>query len=219
MKIMSFFCILMLCLFIDGIFGDIIYDFSGNNYTDNIRCNTPYCNVETKYVFKYNNNDECLNPLLTLQFILTDFNDPIKQYISVLINDERLGFCTGNNETDLTEYYTCLEELSIFEITGSNPEYIKIQLQISPNVINLNKTIDGYLLDALTTITCDNDITNITVNSKEYWDPNIDDDGFIADLACLQRGCENSIDIEIISPQACRVPMLSLAFWLTGTYT
>ena len=38
----------------------------------------------------------------------------------------------------------------------------------------------------------------------------------VANLQCIQSGCYTTAEINVLSPENCRVPLLSLNFWLTG---
>ena len=124
-------------------------------------CESSYCSNTTIFTFV----GECHNPLLTVHFRLTDFFNADTQYLTITVNQQRLGFCTGpNNATyyqtygdDLSiipEYTDCLNDFSIAELTGYDPDEIILQLRISPHVSNKDRAYKGNLLFATVAFGC-----------------------------------------------------------------
>ena len=56
-----------------------------------------------------------------------------------------------------------------------------------------------------------NKLTNID------WNPSGSLPAF-SNLQCIQSGCYVTAEFNVLSPEKCRVPLLSLQFWLTGKF-
>lgn len=111
----------------------------------------------------------CIDPQLSVSFVITDFDDDSSEYVAIKVNGVDLGFCTGPSNysnvpsdedrkggTDgyhLWDNYNCFEYLSIVEITGTNPPIVAVDLQVSPYVTD-NPYQDIYNLDGNVTLTC-----------------------------------------------------------------
>ena len=182
-------------------------------------CGSVYCSNST--VFLFDGTKECHNPLLSVHFRLTDFLDPELQYLTISVNQQKLGLCTGpSNASFHADYDTnsiplykdCLNDFSIAELSGYNPDALTLGLRLSPHVTDHKRAHKGNLLDAMVSIGC-SDRPNNKLVSRD-WDSSLAVPAN-ANLQCLQSGCEATAQFTALKPEQCRVPLLSLQFWTT----
>ena len=153
------FLILLYWRFING---EIHLDIGNEETSDEtiMSCSSAYCSNTT--VFTFSQEKQCYNPLLTVNFRLTDFLDQETQYLTIKINQQRLGFCTGPNiatfesqyNTSSIPLYQCINSFSIAEFVGNNPTAVSLQLRLSPRVENANNSYNGNLLYATVAFGC-----------------------------------------------------------------
>ena len=99
-----------------------------------------YCDNTTEFTVV----GDCINPELTISFIITDFDDPTSEYVAIKVNEIELGFCTGpplyanytsdeigkkgaNFDYYLHDSYYCIKNLSILELTQTNPSAVHVK--------------------------------------------------------------------------------------------
>eukprot|EP01084_Bolivina_argentea_P317537 550566_1 len=212
----------IILLWIKCIVSEISLDIGAGDTSEfyTMTCKSSYCSNTT--IFTLNNGAKtCHNPLLTVHFRLTDFSDAKLQYLTITLNQQELGKCTGpNNATYYANYDTssiplytdCLNDFSIAELVGYNPSQITLQLSISPHVNNIHKTYNNNLLYSQIAFGCSDEQTKQIISQE--WDPSLPVPAN-TNIQCIQSGCQASAHFIVLSPEQCRVPLLSLQFWLT----
>jgi len=201
--------------------GDIALNLQNGDTSEwyPMTCSSAYCSNTT--TFTLSSASQCYNPQLSVHFRITDFFNSDSQYLSIAVNQQKLGFCTGPNNASFHAQYNassiplyrgCLNDFSIAELVGYNPSAMSVQLSLSPHVADARRAYNGYLLYALVAISCSDTLNNQIV-SKD-WDPSTLLPAF-ANLQCVHSGCEASAHFNVIKPERCKVPLLSLNFWLT----
>lgn len=145
------------------LYGEVVLDIGNGERSEwyLMTCKSSYCSNTT--IFTFNGEKQCHNPSLSVHFRLTDFLNSDTQYLTITLNQQKLGFCTGpNNATyyrdyntsSIDEYTDCLNDFSIAELVGYNPPEITLQLRLSPHVNDPDRSYKGYLLYANVAFGC-----------------------------------------------------------------
>ena len=162
---------------------------------------------------------ECEIPTLDLSFWLTDFGIST-EYLAIGINGHLYGWCDGGKDDDFKSIHTCLhkadiEEWADWDVHGNE---LELTINASSNVNGLDANKDGYLVNAVATLTCEPRANDRKTIGADVNPVNKDLKSVIVPIECQGVGCY-TYSLFHIRNGICYQPRLSVAFWLSDFKT